>query len=167
MKRFFINSLCFIAVLFIAAGCTIIQKPTYIKSGNMAGLKSYAWLSDSPQITGDVRTDKTSVDSQIRRSIDSELASKGFVKADKDKADFYIDYKLSILTQKDILFNNEVSPATEDVDKGSLAIEAVDPSSKTSLWRGEQKAKVYRYDFVDRRMGFVKNSIRQILSNFP
>ncbi|MGA2775395.1 MAG: DUF4136 domain-containing protein [Candidatus Omnitrophota bacterium] len=167
MKKVLISTLYLGMVLAIVNGCTTIQKVTYTKSGSMAGLKNYAWLTDSPQIVGELRTDKWSVDSQIRRQIDNELASKSYVKTIKSKADFYINYKLSVLTQENILFSKEIGSSVEEMDKGSLAIEAIDPRSEMPIWRGEQKAKTYRYDFIESRLNLIKNSIRQILSNFP
>ncbi|MBN2830691.1 MAG: hypothetical protein JXL82_00215 [Candidatus Omnitrophica bacterium] len=65
------------------------------------------------------------------------------------------------------MFKNEVSPAVKEMDKGALVIEAFNSRTQALIWQGEQKAKIYRYDFVDSRLQFVKNSIRQILSNFP
>ncbi|MBM3243455.1 MAG: DUF4136 domain-containing protein [Candidatus Omnitrophica bacterium] len=166
MKRI-LASLFICLAITLASGCATIQKPTYMQAGSMEGLKSYAWLNDTHQIDGEIRTDKYSLDAQIKKSIDDALSSKGYVKVAKERADFYINYKLSILTENKVMFNNEVSPEIKEMDRGSMMIEAVDARSKTLIWQGEQRAKVYRYDFVDNRISFVKNSIRQILNNFP
>lgn len=167
MKRTFIINICLGIILAIISGCSMADKVTYTQSGSMVGLKKYAWMTDSPQIRGEIRTDKWSLDSEIRQEINDGLAAKGYVKITEGKPDFYINYKLSIVTQENVLFDNDVNPAVETLDKGSLIIEAVDPGSKTAIWQGEQKAKVYRYDFVDTRIRFVENSIREILSEFP
>ena len=167
MKKFILVCFALGLVFVLASGCATIQKPTFTQSVSMRGLRTYAWMSDLHQIDGEIRTDKYALDAQIRKSVEDVLSSMGYAKAAKEKADFYVNYKLSILTENKVMFKNEVSPAIKEMDKGSMIIEAINPRTQQVIWQGEQRAKVYRYDFVDSRIGFVKGSIRQILSNFP
>ena len=42
------------------------------------------------------------VDSQIKAAVDSQLAAKGLTKTDKDKADLYVGYQVSLDQQKTV-----------------------------------------------------------------
>ena len=61
------------------------------QASNLYKYKTYKWI----KIDGAEPVDQI-LDAQIKQSIDSQLAAKGFRKVDSDNADIYVGYQVSI-----------------------------------------------------------------------
>jgi len=96
-----INGLVQFAVLMgialFACGTAIGQDVTYnaAPGTDFSKFKTYKWV----KIAGAEYPDQI-LDSQIKQSIDSQLAAKGFTKSDSDNADLYVGYQVSISQEK-------------------------------------------------------------------
>src|SRR3984893_1773647 len=83
------------AILF-TCGVTLAQDVSYnyAQGTNFSKFKTYKWVN----IPG-AEAPNQLLDQQIRQSIDSQLAAKGFIKTEADTADLYVGYQLSINQQ--------------------------------------------------------------------
>ena len=86
-----------LALALLACGGAFAQDVSY---NSMPGIDfskyhTYKWIT----IEGATYPNQI-VDTQIKNSIDSQLASKGLTKSDTDKADLYIGYQASINQQR-------------------------------------------------------------------
>jgi Domain of unknown function (DUF4136) len=88
----------FAPVFLLLAGMATAQdvRYNYDKSADFTKYKTYKWVemktSDKDQL----------IDSQIRSTIDAELAKKGLTKTESDNADLYIGYQVAISTEKQV-----------------------------------------------------------------
>src|ERR1044071_6151676 len=112
------------------------------RSAPFARFKTYSWVKGTP--VNDALNDK-----RIVSAIDSQLAAKGFTKVDeRGTADVLVAYHASF--DKNLQINgfssgwggyrfggNRTGRATLDqVTVGTIAVDMVDASNKTIVWRG-------------------------------
>ena len=86
------------------------------------------------------------LDAEIKQSVDSQLAAKGFTKIDNDKADLYVGYQIAVDQQKQwtgygmgggVRWGGGMGTATSStINVGSLAVDMYDPSTKQLVWTG-------------------------------
>jgi hypothetical protein len=86
------------------------------------------------------------VDTQIKNSIDSQLAAKGLVKSTTDKADLYVAYQVSLNQEKEwnaygmgggLRWGGGMATAqSSTISIGTLALDMYDPSTKQLVWTG-------------------------------
>jgi len=90
------------AVAFMACSLTRGQdvKTNYLPGTDFSKYRTYKWVNEvagQPAIGG--HPDQI-LDAQIRQSIDSQLAGKGFTKMDSDKADLFVTYQVAVDREK-------------------------------------------------------------------
>src|SRR5262245_6213992 len=89
---------CVAPAVLLLAGIASAQdvRYNYEKSADFTKFKTYKWVEMKS-------SDKDAmVDSQIKSTIDAELATKGLTKSDRDDADLYVGYQVAINTEKQV-----------------------------------------------------------------
>ena len=86
-----------IALILFTCGSVLAQDVTYNSApgADFSKFKTYKWV----KIEGAEYPDQI-LDQQIKQSIDSQLAAKGFTKTDSDTAYLYVGYQVSISQEK-------------------------------------------------------------------
>jgi len=88
-------------LIFALLACTLTpaQEVTtnFMPGTDFSKFHTYKWIN----IEGGTHPNQI-VDSQIKAAVDSQLAAKGLTKTDKDKADLYVGYQVSLDQQKTV-----------------------------------------------------------------
>ena len=96
MKRIIL--LCVMALAL--PGCSTLKVTSdFSPNTDFSGLKSYGWLHAIDQPSENVRVNNDFVRSAVREAVEETLDEKGFVKTDKDSADFLITWFGAIETK--------------------------------------------------------------------
>jgi len=138
-------------VAFMACSLTYGQdvKTNYLPGTDFSKYRTYKWVNEiagQPVIGG--HPDQI-LDAQIRQSIDSQLAAKGFTKVDSDKADLFVAYQVALGTEKQWTASGwgdrpwgpgsgtAMGTATSlTIAVGALVLHVYDPAAKQSVWIG-------------------------------
>ncbi len=131
------------ALLTTVAATAQDVRYNYAFGQNFSQLRTYAWTDNA----GDV--DELTAQ-QIRSSIDSVLAKKGFSLRDKERADLILNYQVSTNKEKQLTLYNDnwgfgrgwrFSPGvttgqTSTIRTGELALDIYGAEPRQLLWRG-------------------------------
>jgi len=176
------QSLPVIILLTFLTGCaTSMQvQSSHNSSADFSNLKTYQWGKVAPLDVDKSRVDVSEVDARIRRTVDNELAAKGFKKVSSG-GDFLVTYHAALdtkvdITQQDVyaadgMTSDAAWMGTEEVktviDKGSLVLDIVDPSSKKVIWRTSASKTVELDVSPAKKDARAKEAVQQMLANFP
>lgn len=174
-------------VLFVA-GCTAIQVTSdYNPKTDFSRLKTYAWLSEADNPSENVRINNKLVIDSVRVSVERNLDSKGFAKAEREQADFLItwfgaiDQKIKTeninhfyrpygygTLYRDPYWNTQptVTNVTE-YEEGSLIFDFLDPKNHALLWRSTGRDKIVKGQPEDKVRKNIDKAVSQILIGFP
>ena len=139
--------LCFVVFTFSVDGYS--QKISYesFPGANLTKYKTYKWQRADKAQYPDQATDQI-----LMRSIDAQLQSKGFAKAEKEPADLYVTYQLAITDDAQwSSFSNQIgwqgganslpgfkgatTNSSELIKKGWMIVELYDVGQKKYVWR--------------------------------
>lgn len=162
-------------------GCSSIEIASERSPAHDFGrLTSWAWATDSPEYVGTKVRSPVSrrspfLDDHVRAAIESELATRGFVKVAPEQADFLVGYALLLdradvtsfgdfLRYKSLGGRGNISESyTAGFSEGSIAIDAYDRSTAELIWRGSASA-VFDPDGKGDR---IAPAVQQIFDSFP
>ena len=155
----------------------------YDKSADFTKYKTYKWV--------DIKTsDKDAlVDSQIRSTIDAELAKKGLTKSDSDNVDLYIGYQIAISTEKQVnTFSSDYgygggwgyygrgyggmgsgtsTSTTSTLYVGSLQLDFNDVAKKQAVFRAIGTKTLDTKAKPEKRQKNLTKAITKMLKNYP
>jgi hypothetical protein len=163
-----------LGVMLFACGTALAQDVTYnsMPGANFAKYKTYKWIV----IEGAVTPDQI-VDQQIKQSIDSQLAAKGFTKTDGDKADLLVGYQLAIDNERQWnaygggmgwrMGGGMATATSSTIQIGTLAFDVYDPAEKQLLWRGSATKTLNPPKDPDKRQRNLDKAVAKLLKNFP
>src|SRR5215472_1093533 len=104
---------------------------------------TYRWVS----VSGNVRSSAV-IDQEVHRAVDNDLAAKGLVKTDSDKADLCVAYQYSVDGDREwnalstggyqwgIGLAGSTLP-TLWIQNGTLVVDMYDPTLKQLVWTGQ------------------------------
>jgi hypothetical protein len=158
-------------------GKQVTIRTEYDHNVNFPKVGTYTWLNRPPSIPDDPRINRTNLDLRVRDAVDKDLRSKGYECMGLGyKVDFLVTYHAVL----DKGFNASAAgeaygyksaisgaPANEEVEKGSLVIDIVDPNTKRLIWRGIAQADI---DFTASeavKRERLYEAVRRILKQFP
>lgn len=170
-----------IAALLIPA-LVLGQKTSYDfdKTANFAGFKTYT-LKDGTKVGQPL------IDDRIVAAIDSELAAKGFTKAEA-KPDVYVVYHVAFDKQKDISTYSSgygggygaygwgwgggwgggtTTTQVRDILMGTLVIDIADANKGQLAWRGMGVKEVNTQAKPEKRDKSINEAVKKILKNYP
>ena len=177
-----------IVALLILAGCSTIQvKNNYNPKTDFSRLKTYGWLNDIDQPGENVRINNDQVKSAVRRAVEETLKAKGFVKTERDKADFLITWFGAIEQEirkesinhfyapygygtlyRDPYWNSQPNIANvTEFEKGTLIFDFLDPVGHKLIWRGTGSDRVVEGRSDSEANRNLKRAISEILAGFP
>lgn len=161
-----------VGIILFACGSAMAQSVTYnfFPGTDFSKYKTYRWIS----IPGSEQPDQI-VDQQIKQSIDSQLATKGFTKSDSDNADLYVGYQVSITQERQWnayggggwRFGGMASATSSTLQIGTLDFDVYDPASKQLIWRGAATKALNPPRDPEKRQKNLDKAVAKLLQNFP
>ncbi len=162
------------AILFMC-GAAMAQEVSYnfAQGTDFSKFKTYKWVS----IPG-AEAPNQLLAQQIRESIDSQLAAKGFIKTDADTADLYVGYQLSISHQQQWNayntggigwgFGGGMATATSStIQIGTLDFDVYDQAGKQLIWQGSATKTLNPPNSPEKKQKNLNNAVAKLLKNFP
>jgi hypothetical protein len=117
------------------------------------------------------------LDTQIKSSIDSQLAAKGLTKTDTDKADLYIGYQASIDQEKQwnaygmgggLRWGGGMASAqSSTISIGTLVLDMYDPSTKQLVWTGRATKTLDPNANQEKKQKNLDKAMQKLLKNYP
>lgn len=182
------NLIVSVLLLFVVAGCSTVR----VQSGvdpqvDLSEYVTYSWLTTKDAPDDNVRVKNTIVKESVRASIENNLAKKGYVKVEKDQADFLVTW-LGAVDKKihvdeiehfynpygyGALFRDPASesansgPKPIEYDEGTLVVHFIDPDNLNIFWKGSAKERVQE-GMSDKDVKlYIEQSVVQILKLYP
>jgi hypothetical protein len=162
------------AILF-TCGVTLAQDVSYnyAQGTNFSKFKTYKWVN----IPG-AEAPNQLLDQQIRQSIDSQLAAKGFIKTEADTADLYVGYQLSINQQTQWnaygmggmgwrMGGGMTTATSSTIQIGTLGFDVYDQAGKQLIWRGSATKTLNPPKDPDKKQRNLDKAVAKLLKDFP
>jgi len=132
--------------------------------------KTWAWAPTPPQADGS--SDPLAISSltreRIHRSIEREMALKGYQMVDQAGADFWVQHYAVI--EQSVVVEPGYDWGHDDVstyEKGTIIIDVVTPKNKRLVWRGTASDAVDPDLTPKEREDRIQNAVHEILNQFP
>jgi hypothetical protein len=117
------------------------------------------------------------MDTQIKSSIDSQLAAKGLTKTDSDKADLFVGYQVSLDQEKQWnaygmgggpRWGGGMGTATSStISIGTLVLDMYDPSTKKLVWTGRATKTLDPGNNQEKKQKNLDKAMQKLLKNYP
>ena len=130
-----------LSLLILTCSATKAQdvKYNFMPGTGFSKYHSYKWVN----IEGAAHPNQI-IDQEIRQAIDTQLASKGLLETDSEKADLYVGYQVAVDQEKQWNawgvgrgFGGGMGSATSTtISIGSLVLDMYDPTTKQLVWTG-------------------------------
>ncbi len=164
------SSAVVIALLLVTAGTLIAQDVRYnfMPRTDFSKYRTYKWVN-----IGGAHPDQI-MDTEIKQSVDSQLASRGMTKTDSDKADLYIGYQSAVDEERqwDAWGSRAFGMGTgswtsSTISVGTLVLDMYDPASKELVWTGHATKTIDPSSNHEKNMKNLDKSIAKLLKNYP
>lgn len=174
-----------IAPVAMLAGACFAQDVRYNfdKGAAFGSFRTFKWvqIKDAPPLN-------QLADDQVRSTIEAELAKKGLVKTEGEKADLLIGYQFAMSQEKE--FNSYSSDfgygagwgrgwygggmgttmttgSTTTIHIGELALDMYDPVAKKIVWRGAASKTLDTKAKPEKRQKNLTKGVAKLLKNYP
>jgi hypothetical protein len=117
------------------------------------------------------------LDTQIKDSIDSQLAGKGLTKTDSDKADLYVGYQVSLDQEKQwnaygmgggLRWGGGMATAqSSTITVGTLVLDMYDPTNKQLVWTGRATKTLDPGANQQKKQKNLDKGMEKLLKNYP
>ena len=171
----------------LLAGVAMAQdvRYNYEKSADFTKYKTYKWVEMKT-------SDKDAmVDSQIRSTIEAELATKGLTKSESDNADLYVGYQVAINTEKQVnTFSSDFgygggwgpygryggmggmgsttsTSTSTTLYVGSLQLDFYDVSTKQAVFRAVGTKTLDTKAKPEKRQKNLAKAVKKMLKSYP
>jgi len=149
----------------------------YLPGTDFSKYRTYKWVTVGPTGVPD-----QILDTQIKQSIDSQLAAKGLTKVDGDKADLLVRYQVAVDREKqwnatgigDIFRSPGISTAvgsatatSSNIDVGTLVLDLYDPAAKQLVWTGHATKTISPSKDPQKNQRNIDKAMQKLLKNFP
>jgi Domain of unknown function (DUF4136) len=165
-----------LVLALLACALTVAQDVTTnaMPGTDFSKYHTYKWIT----IEGAVQPNQI-VDTQIKTSIDSQLAAKGLTKTDSDKADLYVGYQVSIDSEKQWNaygmgggprwgMGGGMATATSSViSVGTLVLDMYDPAIKQLVWTGRVTKTLEPSANQEKKQKNLDKALQKLLKNYP
>lgn len=147
----------------ILAGCSE-GGPVQISANDGPAMRAsglgdtYAWLESA-----DAAAQNPEVHSVLLKTIDQELARRGFSKADSESAGFWVAYRVIRENKTD----SSVSAHGETYPRGTLIVLLVDPDTRKTIWAASAMARLLSNASPDERERRVQECVHQMFARMP
>jgi hypothetical protein len=149
----------------------------YLPGTDFSKYHTYKWVTIGPSGVPD-----QILDTQIKQSIDSQLAAKGLTKVDGDKADLFVRYQVAVAKEKqwnatgmgDIFRSPGMSTAmgsatatSSSIDVGTLVLDLFDPAAKQLVWTGHATKTINPSKDPQKNQRNIDKAMQKLLKDFP
>jgi Domain of unknown function (DUF4136) len=164
-----------IGIILITCGSVLAQDVSYnfAQGTDYSKFKTYKWVN----IPGGEIPNQL-LDQQIKQSIDSQLAAKGFIKTDAETADLFVGYQVSISQQQQWnaygmggmgwrMGGGMATATSTTIQIGTLGFDVYDQSGKQLIWRGSATKTLNPPKDPEKKQRNLDNAVAKLLKNFP
>ncbi len=124
---------------------------------------TYAWAPASLEAGEQFRPQSPEVDAVLTRIIEEQLAKKGFSRTTSGTPDFLLRDGVFRETKTD----SSVSPFGVPYEKGSLFVDALNPTDGKVIWRGVAQARLDQSAAPLDRERMVTSAVGELFKKFP
>jgi hypothetical protein len=162
-------------VILIICGAALAQDVSYnyAQGTDFSKFMTYKWVN----IPG-AEAPNQLLDQQIKQSIDSQLAAKGFIKTAADIADLYVGYQVSISQQQQWnaysmggmgwrMGGGMATATSSTIQIGTLGFDVYDQSGKQLIWRGSATKTLNPPKDPSKKQKNLNNAVAKLLKDFP
>lgn len=160
-------------VVGVAACAVVVAQDVTTNSmpgTNFAKYHTYKWVS----IEGGAHPNQI-MDQEIKQSIDTQMASKGFTKTDADNADLYLGYQVAVDQEKQWNafgmgrgFGGGMGQATSStISNGTLVLDMYDQATKQLVWQGRATKTLNPSSNQEKNEKNLNNAMAKLLKKFP
>jgi hypothetical protein len=146
-------------------------RTNYMPGTDFSKYHTYKWVD----IAGGAHPNQI-VDAEIKQSVDSQLAEKGFTKTDSDSANMYVGYQTAIDQEKQwnaygmgggIRWGGMGTATSSTIDVGTLVLDMYDPASKQLIWTGHATKTIDPSKSQEKNQKNLDKAMQKLLKNFP
>jgi len=116
------------------------------------------------------------MDAEIKQSVDSQMAAKGFTKTDNDKADLYVGYQIAVDQEKQwngygmgggVRWGGMASATSSTINVGTLVLDMYDPATKQLVWTGNATKTIDPSSNQEKNQKNLNKAMQKLLKDFP
>ncbi len=145
--------------------------------------KTYRWVPiEGVQYPDDI------TDAQIKKAVETQLATKGLVKTDTETADVFIGYRVALDQEKQMnayttggyggwgwggpyrgygYGGGMTTATTTTITVGTMSLDMYDPGAKQLVWRGTASKTIDVKAKPEKRMKNLNKAMQKMLKNYP
>ena len=168
-----IKVLILVALVAFLTTATFAQDVTYnfMPGTDFTKYHTYKWVV----IAGGVHPNQI-VDAEIKQSIDAQLASKGLVKVDGDKADLYVGYQVAVDQERQwngfgmgggLRWGGMATATSSTINVGTLVLDMYDPAAKQLVWTGRANKTLDPSSNQEKNQKNLNKAMAKLLKNYP
>jgi hypothetical protein len=162
-----------ILLALLACAAVLAQEVTFnsMPGTDFTKYHSYKWVT----IQG-AKYPNQIVDTQIKNSIDAQLAAKGLTKVEGGKADLDIGYQGSVDQERQwnaystggLRWGGGLANATSSkISVGTLVLDMYDPESERLVWTGRVTKTLDPGASQEKRQKNLDKAMQKLLKNYP
>ena len=170
----------FASALFVTfIGCAVIHGQDVITNSapgiDFAKYRTYRWVP-----TEGAGQPNQIVDTEIKLSIDSQLARKGFTMVDSDQADLLVVYQVAVNRERQWnaygmgdgfpwpgMRSGTVSATSSSIDVGTLVLDMYDHAAKQLVWTGSATKAIKLSKDQQKNQRNLDKAMQKLLKDFP
>ena len=166
--------------LALTACSSVSVKQDWDPNAHFAGLKTWAWQSSTPSVTGNARLDDPLLHGRIQSALTNALTAKGYTKAVSGKPDFYVAYHIAIQQKLDAqtIYTGYgpyrgwygvggAQTVVDTYDVGTLLIDFISPETDNVIWRGSAQSRIQELKTPEQRQERIQDAVDRVLAQFP
>ena len=177
--------------LIVGCGSSMHVQTATVPDTDLSGYATWAFVPGMPKTTGDPRVDNTAVVGFIRSAVATELAAKGYVRADSGAPDFFVNHhaalqdKLDVATLNDYYDYNyygssanlwgymrpyghsQAVSGVSEISVGSLVLDVLDGETNEIVWRGFAEAELSREEASNGDGSRISEAVQRMFKEFP
>jgi len=143
----------------------------YMPGTDFSKYHTYKWIN----IEGGAHPNQI-MDAEIRQSVDSQMAAKGFTKTDGDKADLYVGYQIAVDQEKQwnaygmgggVRWGGMGSATSSTINVGTLVVDMYDPATKQLVWTGNATKTIDPSSNQEKNQKNLNKAMEKLLKDFP
>jgi hypothetical protein len=174
------------AALLLAAGTATAQEVRYNfdKNTDFSRFKTYKWVN-----VKEATKLNDLVDKQIKASIDTQLAAKGLVRTDDEKADLFVAYQAAVGQEKQFssyssgwgygagwgggwygpggTTSTTTTGQTSTIYVGQLGVDMYDSANHDLVWRGIASKTIDENAKPEKQQKNLDKALKKLFKNFP
>lgn len=174
----------------ISGGCaTVSVGYDFDPQADFGGLRSYAWIDEPREPTGDPRIDgNTLLESRVRQAVDRALLRRGYSRDVSGRPDFLLNFFVTLDRRTSVrtlngfygygpgwawTYGYRYAPVgwsesyVYEYDEGTLILDVVESESRQLIWRGSGTDQLSLMSTPERRQDALDRVAEAMLANFP